>query len=86
MRMPKPVATMMLLKIIKKQPAILEMTTRTLRNTCLWPLFLLTGVLKNNSEATTLYRELKERYPRSQYGFEADKYLARLGVYDTEKK
>ena len=48
--------------------------------------FFADRVLKNNSEATTLYRELKDKYPRTQYGFEADKYLARLGVYDTEKK
>jgi predicted negative regulator of RcsB-dependent stress response len=43
-------------------------------------------VLKNNAEATTLFKELKEKFPRTQYGFEADKYLAQLGVYDTNKK
>lgn len=43
-------------------------------------------VLNNKSEATTLFKELKEKYPRTQRGFEADKYLAQLGVYDTDKK
>lgn len=42
-------------------------------------------VQKNNKEAIDLFTELKEKYPRTQYGFEADKYLAQLGVYDTEK-
>lgn len=43
-------------------------------------------VMNNKSEAITLFKELKEKYPRTQYGFEADKYLAQLGVYDTSKK
>ncbi len=43
-------------------------------------------VLQNKNEAITLFKELKEKYPRTQYGFEADKYLAQLGVYDTSKK
>jgi predicted negative regulator of RcsB-dependent stress response len=48
--------------------------------------YFATRVLNNKSEATTLFKELKEKYPRTQYGFEADKYLAQLGVYDTNKK
>ncbi len=43
-------------------------------------------VMKNKSEAIALYKELKEKFPRTQYGFEADKYLARLGVYDINTK
>jgi predicted negative regulator of RcsB-dependent stress response len=43
-------------------------------------------VMNNKSEATTLFRELKEKFPRTQYGFDADKYLAQLGVYDINKK
>jgi TolA-binding protein len=42
-------------------------------------------VVKNRSEATDLFKELKEKYPRTQYGFEADKYLAQLGVYSDGK-
>ncbi|TCZ73251.1 tetratricopeptide repeat protein [Flaviaesturariibacter aridisoli] len=43
-------------------------------------------VLNNSKEATDLYRELKTKYPRTQRGIEADKYLAQLGVYNTEDK
>lgn len=39
-------------------------------------------VMKNKKEATDLFKELKEKYPRSEKGFEADKYLAQLGVYE----
>ena len=42
-------------------------------------------IQKNEKEAITLFKELKEKYPRTQYGFEADKFLAQLGVYNTEK-
>lgn len=38
-------------------------------------------VMKNADEAITLYKKLKEKYPNSEKGFEADKYLAGLGVY-----
>ncbi|GAB4092039.1 tetratricopeptide repeat protein [Flaviaesturariibacter terrae] len=43
-------------------------------------------VLNNSKEATDLYTELKTKYPRSQRGIEADKYLAQLGVYATDEK
>lgn len=39
-------------------------------------------VLNKSKEAIELYKELKEKYPQSQQGFEADKYLAQLGVYN----
>jgi predicted negative regulator of RcsB-dependent stress response len=48
--------------------------------------FFAARVMNNKSEAISLFKELKEKYPRTQYGFEADKYLAQLGVYDTTKK
>ena len=38
-------------------------------------------VLKNQKEAIDLFKELKQKYPRTERGFEADKYLAQLGVY-----
>jgi len=43
-------------------------------------------VMNNKKEAIELFKELKEEYPTTQYGFEADKYLAQLGVYNTDKK
>lgn len=39
-------------------------------------------VMKNQKEAITLFKELKEKYPRTQQGFEADNFLAQLGVYN----
>jgi tetratricopeptide (TPR) repeat protein len=39
-------------------------------------------VMKNQKEAIALFKELKEKYPRTQQGFEADNYLAQLGVYN----
>lgn len=38
-------------------------------------------VAKNQKEAIDLFKELKEKYPRTERGFEADKFLAQLGVY-----
>jgi predicted negative regulator of RcsB-dependent stress response len=38
--------------------------------------------LNNNKEAIELFKELKEKFPGTQRGMEADKYLARLGVYN----
>lgn len=39
-------------------------------------------VMKNKEEAIKLFTELKEKYPRTEQGFEADNYLAQLGVYN----
>jgi predicted negative regulator of RcsB-dependent stress response len=41
-------------------------------------------VLNDKQEAISLYKELKEKYPRTQHGFDADKYLAQLGVYTAD--
>ena len=38
-------------------------------------------VVKDQKQAIELFKELKEKYPRTEKGFEADKYLAQLGVY-----
>ena len=38
-------------------------------------------VMKDKKEATNLFKELKEKYPHTEKGFEADKFLAQLGVY-----
>lgn len=39
-------------------------------------------VMKDSKEAISLYKELKDKYPSTQQGMDADKYLAQLGVYD----
>lgn len=39
-------------------------------------------VAKNDKEAIDLFKQLKEKYPRTERGFEAEKYLAQLGVYN----
>lgn len=44
--------------------------------------YLAQHVLNKKDEAINLYKELKEKYPRTQQGFDADKYLAQLGVYN----
>jgi len=41
-------------------------------------------VMKNKEEAVKLYKELKEKFPRSQQATDADNNLAQLGVYNTE--
>jgi hypothetical protein len=38
-------------------------------------------VVKNTYEAIKMYKKLKDKYPNSEKGQEADKYLAGLGVY-----
>lgn len=39
-------------------------------------------VMKDTKEATALYKELKEKYPQTPQGIDADKFLAQLGVYN----
>lgn len=41
-------------------------------------------VLNDKKQAIDLYKELKKKFPNTQYGFEADKYLAQAGVYDAD--
>lgn len=41
-------------------------------------------VMKNKEEAVKLYKEIKEKFPRSQQAFDAENNLAQLGVYNTE--
>jgi len=43
--------------------------------------YLADKVMKNKDEAITLYKELTEKYPRTQQAFDATNYLAQLGVY-----
>lgn len=48
----------------------------------LYAAFLADRVMKDQKEAVALYKEIKEKFPRSQQAFDADKYLAQLGVYN----
>jgi tetratricopeptide (TPR) repeat protein len=41
--------------------------------------------MKKTDVAIELYQEIKEKYPRSQQAFDADNYLAQLGVYTDPK-
>ena len=41
-------------------------------------------VMKDNTEAIALYEEIRSKYPRSQQSFDAEKNLARLGVYSSK--
>lgn len=41
-------------------------------------------VMNNKKEAIDLYKELSKKYSNSQFGSEAEKYLAQAGVYKTE--
>ena len=41
-------------------------------------------VLNDKKEAIELYKEVKKKYPQTQYSQDADKYLAQAGVYTVE--
>lgn len=47
--------------------------------------YLADRVMKNTQTAIELYQEIKEKYPRSQQAYDADNYLAQLGVYADPK-
>jgi predicted negative regulator of RcsB-dependent stress response len=51
-----------------------------------WAAYFAQRVQNNQKEASDLFRELKNKYPRTQRGIEADKFLAQLGVYSDDKK
>jgi len=44
--------------------------------------YLADRVIKDPKEATDLYKEIKEKFPKSQQAFEADGYLAQMGIYN----
>ncbi len=41
--------------------------------------------LNDNKSAIELYKEIKEKFPRTEQARDADNYLAQMGVYSTEK-
>lgn len=46
--------------------------------------YLADKVLNDKSQAIDLYKQVKTRYSQTQWGFEADKYLAQNGVYNVD--
>ncbi len=48
----------------------------------LFAAYLADRVMKDSKEATTLYKEIKEKFPKSNQASTADNYLAQLGVYN----
>jgi hypothetical protein len=50
------------------------------------PPILRSACTNEPKEAIDLYTELKTKYAATQRGFEADKFLAQLGVYSDDKK
>jgi tetratricopeptide (TPR) repeat protein len=46
--------------------------------------YLSQTVLKNPGQAIELYKELKEKFPRTTSARDADKYLAQMGVYNVD--
>lgn len=46
--------------------------------------FLADRVMKDQKEAIALYKEIKEKFPRSNQATDADKYLAQLGIYNVD--
>ena len=42
-------------------------------------------VMNDKKEAIELFKELRKKYPSTRYGVDAPKYLAQLGVYETEE-
>ena len=46
--------------------------------------YLSDRVLNDKTGAIELYKEVKTKYAQTQWGFEADKYLAQAGVYNVD--
>jgi hypothetical protein len=41
-------------------------------------------VMNDKTQAVELYKDLKKKFPRSNFASEADRYLATAGVYEVE--
>jgi tetratricopeptide (TPR) repeat protein len=46
--------------------------------------YLADKVIKDQKEAIALYKEIKEKFPRTNQAQDVDNYLAQLGIYNTE--
>lgn len=47
--------------------------------------YLAQKTMNDTKTATSLYKELKEKFPKTQQAFDADNNLAQMGVYSTDK-
>lgn len=47
--------------------------------------YLAQKTMNDPKTATALYKELKEKFPKTQQAFDADNNLAQMGVYSTDK-
>ena len=47
--------------------------------------FFADRVMNDKKQAIELYKELRKKYPSQRWGVDAPKYLAMLGVYETEE-
>lgn len=70
------------LKYYKKAASSFEADQQTSSEALFRGAYLTQFVLGRKAEAIELYKELKEKFPRTQPGSDADKYLAQLGVYN----
>ncbi len=68
----------------KKAARHFEQDTENSSDALFLAAYLSDRVLKNSKEAVSLYTELKEKFPNTQRGYEADNYLAQLGTYNVD--
>lgn len=68
----------------KKAARHFEQDTENSSDALFLAAYLSDRVLKNSKEAVSLFTELKEKFPNTQRGYEADNYLAQLGTYNVD--
>jgi tetratricopeptide (TPR) repeat protein len=72
------------LSYYKKAAHHFEQDTENSAEYLLYAAYLADRVMKDQKEATALYKEIKEKFPRSNQASTADNYLAQMGVYNVE--
>jgi tetratricopeptide (TPR) repeat protein len=72
------------LSYYKKAARHFEKDTENSADYLLNAAYLADRVIKDPKEATALYKEIKEKFPRSNQANTADNYLAQMGVYNVE--
>jgi tetratricopeptide (TPR) repeat protein len=72
------------LSYYKKAARHFEQDTENSADYLLNAAYLADRVMKDQKEATALYKEIKEKFPRSNQASTADNYLAQMGVYNVE--
>ena len=68
----------------KKAAAEFETDEQTSSEYLFMAAYFADRVLNDKKQAIDLYKELKKKFPQSQYAMDADKYLAQAGVYNVE--